>query len=320
MLLPTEALNVEDSGETTAAADLGMLKTVEGRELEGGDINNIKEDTLLSWVVAGGLGVAPGPDLRITAKDGSSFELELDDAVTFGEVLEIINGETSVEAKISGEGGDSLVVVDNAGGSGDLKVESMGVSRAAEQLGLAGSTGEVVLVGERLVGDLAAVPLERVNGGEGVERGVIRITDRRGRIAELDLTDRSIETVGDVVAGINSLGNIKVSASINAGGDAIILLDTSGLPFEVFGKEFLSAHVVAAFFLVGSMVGVYILVNRPRVAGFLVEVEGELRKVSWPTRREVLGSTLVVLILMAVLAAYIFLVDFVLANILKRLF
>ena len=320
MLLPTEALNVEDSGETTAAADLGMLKTVEGRELEGGDINNIKEDTLLSWVVAGGLGVAPGPDLRITAKDGSSFELELDDAVTFGEVLEIINGETSVEAKISSEGGDSLVVVDNAGGSGDLKVESMGVSRAAEQLGLAGSTGEVVLVGERLVGDLSAVPLDRVNGGEGVERGVIRITDRRGRIAELDLTDRSIETVGDVVAGINSLGNIKVSASINAGGDAIILLDTSGLPFEVFGKEFLSAHVVAAIFLVGSMVGVYILVNRPRVAGFLVEVEGELRKVSWPTRREVLGSTLVVLILMAVLAAYIFLVDFVLANILKRLF
>ena len=139
-------------------------------------------------------------------------------------------------------------------------------------------------------------------------------------IAELDLTDRSIETVGDVVAGINSLGNIKVSASINAGGDAIILLDTSGLPFEVFGKEFLSAHVVAAIFLVGSMVGVYILVNRPRVAGFLVEVEGELRKVSWPTRREVLGSTLVVLILMAILAAYIFLVDFVLANILKRLF
>ena len=52
MLLPTEALNVEDSGETTAAADLGMLKTVEGRELEGPDINNIKEDTLLSWVVA----------------------------------------------------------------------------------------------------------------------------------------------------------------------------------------------------------------------------------------------------------------------------
>ncbi len=284
MLLPTDALNVEDSGETTAAVDLGILRTVEtGRELEGSNINNIKEDTLLSWVVAGGLGVVPGPDLRITAKDGSSFELDLDDAVTIGEVLEIINGETSVEAKIGSESGDSLVVVDNAGGSGDLKVESMSGSRAAEELGLAGSTGEAVLLGRRLVGDLAALPLERVNGGEGVERGVIRITDRRGRTAEVDLTDRSIETVGDVVAAINSLGNIKVSASISAGGDAIILLDTSGLPFEVFGKEFLAAHVVAAVFLVGSIVGVYILVNRPRVAGFLVEVEGELRKVSWPT-------------------------------------
>jgi len=320
MLLPTDTLSVEDLGETTAALDLGILMTVEtGRELRGSDINNIGDDTLFTWIVPGGLTLAAGPDIRITAKDGKSFDLDLDDAVAVGELVELINAKTSVEGGVSGDG-DSLVIVDSAGGDGEVKVESIGGSQAAEQLGLVGSSGGTQLVGKRLVGDLGSVPLERLDGGRGVDRGMISISDRRGREEVLDLTDRSIGTVGDLVAEINSLDNVEVSAGISAENDAIILFDTSGLPFRVFGKEFLAAHVVAASILVASVVGVYILVNRPRVAGFLVEVEGELRKVSWPTRREVWGSTLVVLILMLVLSAYIFLVDFVLANIFRGLF
>jgi len=320
MLLPSDALRVEESGETTAAADLGILQTVDsGRELDGNDINNIGDETLLSWIAAGGLTVVPGPDMRISARDGGSFDVDLDDAVTIGEVLGIINDNTSLEAGVS-ERGDALVIVDSGAGSGELKVESLEGSQAAEELGLAGSTSGEVLVGKRLVGDLGSVPLERVGGGKGVARGTVRITDRRGRVGEVDLTDLSIETVGDVVEAINSLDNIEVSASISGSGDAIILLDTSGLPFRLLGKEFLAAHVVATGVLVVSIVGVYILVNRPRVAGFLVEVEGELRKVSWPTRREVLGSTVVVLILMAVLSAYIFLADLLLATVFRGLF
>src|SRR5262245_34197460 len=40
----------------------------------------------------------------------------------------------------------------------------------------------------------------------------------------------------------------------------------------------------AAFFLVW-MVGVHLFLNRPRAEGFLTETQGEMKRVSWPTRR-----------------------------------
>ena len=153
-----------------------------------------------------------------------------------------------------------------------------------------------------------------------VDRGTIRITDKRGRSMDLDLSAGVFKTVGDVINAINSSREIKVRASVSGGGDAIILQDESGFPFTLLGRHFSIAHVVAAAILIGSTVGVYVVVNRPRVADFLVEVEGELRKVSWPTRREVLGSTVVVLILVAALAAYIFVADSLLVVIVKGLF
>ncbi len=48
---------------------------------------------------------------------------------------------------------------------------------------------------------------------------------------------------------------------------------------------------------------------------FLKEVKIELIKVTWPKRDELVGSTTVVLILSAVLAVFIGLVDWVIRNI-----
>ncbi len=44
---------------------------------------------------------------------------------------------------------------------------------------------------------------------------------------------------------------------------------------------------------------------------YLSEVKGELKKVAWPTRREVLNSSLVVLIAIVVMTAVIFGFDYV---------
>lgn len=49
-----------------------------------------------------------------------------------------------------------------------------------------------------------------------------------------------------------------------------------------------------------------------KVIGFLRESKAELRKVTWPTKRQVYYSTLVVLILTVVVGAYLGLVDAVL--------
>ncbi|MBL8829855.1 MAG: flagellar filament capping protein FliD, partial [Planctomycetaceae bacterium] len=69
--------------------------------------------------------------------------------------------------------------------------------------------------------------LERLNGGTGVQKGQLRITDSLGGSALVDLTSSSIKTVGDVITAINGAG-VGVLASINATGDGILLTDTAG--------------------------------------------------------------------------------------------
>jgi len=50
---------------------------------------------------------------------------------------------------------------------------------------------------------------------------------------------------------------------------------------------------------------------------FLVEAVQELKKVTWPNRKETLGTTGVVLFLVFVLAGYLGLVDFLLSNLVR---
>jgi preprotein translocase subunit SecE len=53
---------------------------------------------------------------------------------------------------------------------------------------------------------------------------------------------------------------------------------------------------------------------------YLSEVKGELRKVAWPTRQEVINSTIVVLIAVTVLTSLIFGYDYFAARLVLFLF
>lgn len=66
--------------------------------------------------------------------------------------------------------------------------------------------------------------LALLNGGEGVSRGKIRITDRGGATAEIDL--RYAQTVDEVLDAINSQTTINVRAEVR--GDALQLVDRTG--------------------------------------------------------------------------------------------
>ncbi|MEX0794540.1 MAG: flagellar filament capping protein FliD [Pirellulaceae bacterium] len=68
------------------------------------------------------------------------------------------------------------------------------------------------------------IHLDELNGGEGVQRGEIRITDRRGNSAQVDL--RFVQTVDDVLDAINGTQGIDVRASVQ--GDQIKLTDLTG--------------------------------------------------------------------------------------------
>lgn len=66
--------------------------------------------------------------------------------------------------------------------------------------------------------------LSLLNGGEGFSRGKIRITDRSGATAEIDL--RYAQTVDDVLNAIHSTTSINVRAEVQ--GDALRLVDQTG--------------------------------------------------------------------------------------------
>jgi preprotein translocase SecE subunit len=62
----------------------------------------------------------------------------------------------------------------------------------------------------------------------------------------------------------------------------------------------------------------YLLLNRERWAEFLIETEGELKKVSWPARKEYLGSAFVVVLVVAVISIFLHFVDLGLSEIMKK--
>lgn len=62
--------------------------------------------------------------------------------------------------------------------------------------------------------------------------------------------------------------------------------------------------------LVAAMVWLmFWIVNRPRSADFMIATESEMKKVSWSSRKEVVGSTKVVIVTTFIMAAILFSVD-----------
>ncbi len=71
---------------------------------------------------------------------------------------------------------------------------------------------------------------------------------------------------------------------------------------------------VPVLLLVIGGVGIFRLVNGPKFADFLIATESEMKKVSWSSRAELIGSTVVVIVTVLILAAYIFGIDSMIAK------
>jgi preprotein translocase subunit SecE len=56
-----------------------------------------------------------------------------------------------------------------------------------------------------------------------------------------------------------------------------------------------------------------------RVVKFFKEVKVELGKVTWPNRQELIGSTIIVVVLSVVMAVYIGILDFILSSLFGRI-
>jgi len=104
-----------------------------------------------------------------------------------------------------------------------------------------------------------------------------------------------------------------------AGGVALVMLLTAA---------FLAEYVLARWFVDASgkprngiiwginlgvlaVVGLWVfrILNRPRVGDFLIATDSEMKKVNWTSRKELIGSTKVVIIFMLLIALFLFVVD-----------
>jgi preprotein translocase subunit SecE len=77
---------------------------------------------------------------------------------------------------------------------------------------------------------------------------------------------------------------------------------------ELAHRPALKYAVPLALLVVGSWV-VYRLVNLPRFADFLIAVEAEMTKVSWPTRHQLIRSSIVVIFTIVGFALLLWLYD-----------
>lgn len=82
------------------------------------------------------------------------------------------------------------------------------------------------------------------------------------------------------------------------------LMELRGLGLPLTGR-LLAASLC---FLVGAF-GIFWLANHHRCTDFLIETEGEMKKVAWPSRDEVLGATTVVLASVVIVTAWLWAVD-----------
>ena len=77
------------------------------------------------------------------------------------------------------------------------------------------------------------------------------------------------------------------------------------------------SRVMTQVWALGALAGVgfalFVLFNKPKVVDFLIATEHEMKKVSWPTRKEIIGSTAVVICGTFAFSLLMFVIDFVFA-------
>jgi preprotein translocase SecE subunit len=87
-----------------------------------------------------------------------------------------------------------------------------------------------------------------------------------------------------------------------------------GLRIPILGLELTGALLITVVVLAGGLVLLHRWLEKPRNAELLIETESELRKVTWPTIDEAVKSSIVVIVCVVLLMAFLAGADFVLGQ------
>ncbi|MCG8583708.1 MAG: flagellar filament capping protein FliD [Pirellulales bacterium] len=228
------SVSVDEVNLGSTAADLGLATGTlsgGGSILTGSDVVSVGDLTLSA--LNDGLGVRHVEgldDFRIDLRDGTtSLNIDVSSATTLSDVVDLINNHEDngglLTASIAADG--KRIELNDTSGGGTLSITALNASDAAYDLGLGSIVdGGGLLSGGRIVSGLSGPLLRNINGGAGIsELGTIRITDRSGASADIDLS--GVETLNGAIDAINASG-IDVSARINDAANGILIEDTSG--------------------------------------------------------------------------------------------
>lgn len=106
-------------------------------------------------------------------------------------------------------------------------------------------------------------------------------------------------------------GRLARQLVAGAGALAVCLLSWSMSQTLLADVDSTVRIVISAVFAVAGLWAVYRIVNYPQFAEFLIEVQHEMAKVSWPSWPNLQRSTAVVLFTMALLSVVLFCYDVV---------
>lgn len=184
------SLTVGENGGTTAT-DLGL--------------RTLDTATPLARLNFGlGVSVETGKDdFQITAKDGSTIDVNIDGAETIGDVIDLIN-EAATDASVSiaaefAETGNGIRLLDTSGGTGDLSVRILNLSKAALDLGLVKTvTGTAT---ELVSDDVNPTRTEGVLGALIDLENALRSNDTRG----ISLAGERIDSLTGEVTRIHGI-------------------------------------------------------------------------------------------------------------------
>lgn len=215
---------------TSILSDLGIEGASVGANITGQRIQGGLKTVLLS-TLNGGQGFGTLGLLSLTDRNGGSDTVDLATAETLDDVLNLINGSSAgIKASLN-TARNGIQLTDTSGGTGALVVANGDGTNSADALGIAinsavasvnsGSLRRQTVTSQTLLADL--------NGGGGVAKGQISVTNSNGNKYKVRLDQSDISTVGDVIKEINATAT-GVTAQINDAGDGIVLIDTAGGP------------------------------------------------------------------------------------------
>jgi len=127
----------------------------------------------------------------------------------------------------------------------------------------------------------------------------------------VDNQDSKSIRVSSVIFDIYKRGQGKYTRLCSAFGAAIIVglgclrlylqLEAADWNLNPRARLWITTMVPAGLFVALSLL-IFYLVNKPAIADFFISAEGEVKKVSWSSRKEIAVSTVIVIVVVLIVA------------------